>query len=515
MKKSSSRPIPTGRLFLLVPVLLIMLSGSLYGSDQSVGQVPTEDEGSLIEELIALPVNGLYNALKFLGFKGFEDLIFNNTYGDLAPFTPDEWRTVMAWYGGIRDAVWALLAVAVAVKGWGYMRSSYNPEKRVSFLNSVENVIYAFAVILFMPYAVQVIFQLNNYLVALFKGMAQSMGVVEGSFNLDDIKTGSIIATAVVKLGYLGLLVFFNFLYLIRKFVLTSMLVVTPIVAWTWTISGRKEGIGIVLGEVASNAFMQASHALVLALYLTLLQSGIASDFSPWWAQIFGMVCLIPTSNVIRNLLQGWLQKLGVNEEGWAGAAAMGFAGLANIAKTTVSPKPVLSGITGGGSRDPGSGSGEGGSGLTKAVSAGVRFGSFAGNAGRLAGGFMGAAMSIPLKTAGIDLSPAGSSIGSFLGTAGGRQMGTGWSVLSQGLQEGKEAGSFIQGLGKTVGMDKVSSELDAAEVLGRAAGASFGAAGGFKGARVGQKLGGALGRYGLQTAGFIFTANPDRFRWN
>jgi len=95
------------------------------------------------------------------------------------------------------------------------------------------------------------------------------------------------------------------------------------------------------MGEVASNAFMQAAHALVLSLYLVLIKAGVSTDFSPWWAQIFGMVCLIPTANVIRDLLQGWLKFLGVNEEKWAGAATLGLTGLvglANIAKTAAAP---------------------------------------------------------------------------------------------------------------------------------------------------------------------------------
>lgn len=87
------------------------------------------------------------------------------------------------------------------------------------------------------------------------------------------------LATAIVKLGYIGILLYFNFLYLIRKFVLTSMFILTPIVAWSWTISGRKEGIGVIIGETASNAFMQAAHSLVLSPYLVLIKAGVSTDF--------------------------------------------------------------------------------------------------------------------------------------------------------------------------------------------------------------------------------------------
>lgn len=524
MKGLLSKPTRTVKVLFLLAILLLLLGLvplAAYGQTTP----PAEDEGSLIENLLALPVNGLYKALQVLGLKTFDELIFNNSCGELAPYTPDEWNVVMAWYQGVRNAVWVMLVIAVAVLGYRIKKNSYSPDRKFSFLNSLESIIYAFAIVLFMPYIVRLIFQFNNGLVSLFKGIAGSMGVIGGEFNLDEIKTGSVLATAIVKLGYLGLLVYFNFLYLIRKFVLTSMLVITPVVAWTWTISGRKEGIAIVLGEIASNAFMQAAHALVLALYLTLLAAGISSDFSPWWAQIFGMICLVPTANVIRNLLQGWLQKLRVNEESWAGAAAMGFAGLAGMARTMVVVRPqagtILGGSIGGGNQGGGKNGGTGGpvSGvppLTNAVNTGLRAGGMAGKIGGMAGMALGTALSLPLRTTGIDFSYAGGQLGGLAGTMLGRPAGTGYTLIRQGQEEAKHSSvNLLSGIGKVVGVERVGSLSDGAEVLGRTAGTVLGSAAGGTGARAGQKMGGALGRYGVQMAGIMLATNPDHFRWN
>ncbi|KHO61637.1 hypothetical protein THYS13_20740 [Thermoanaerobacter sp. YS13] len=518
MRRSSFLQIQMSRLFVLFVLFVFLLNAAAYAETPSVtnssSSQPQEDQGSLIEELIAAPINGLYEAIKLLGLKGFDELIFNTSYGELAPYSPQEWNIVMTWYIRIRDAVWVLLLIAVAAQGYRFMTSSVNPSKRINFMQSVLSVIYAFFIILFMPYFIRLMFQANNALVDLFHGIAQSMGAVGSTFDINDIKTGNVLATAIVKLGYIGILLYFNFLYLIRKFVLTSMFVLTPIVAWSWTISGRKEGIGVVMGEVASNAFMQAAHALVLSLYLVLIKAGVSTDFSPWWAQIFGMVCLIPTANVIRDLLQGWLKFLGVNEEKWAGAATLGLTGLvglANIAKTAAAPK--ISFPSGSDSAAPTLSSAAG-----PAVF-GVKVGTTAASVGSTVGALIGGAASIPLRTMGVDVTEHFRNIGSFAGKVITAPPATAGALVKDAYSRGKESGTgFIGGLSQAVGMEKILNERDAAEALGRAGGMILGSVYGYKGSEVGSRIGGAVGRYGLHAVSLIapavLTSNTDAFRW-
>jgi hypothetical protein len=155
----------------------------------------------------------------------------------------------------------------------------------------------------------------------------------QGGWNfIDAIQTNNVLTTALVKLAFVGLMVYFNFLYTIRKFVLIAMLVVVPIVVWSWSITGYNKGVGLVAGEIISNAFMQSSHALVLSVYAVLVSPGVSTDFSVWWAQLFGLIALIPTSKVLRELFMGFLKFLGVNEEFYAGLAMAGFSGMAAIA---------------------------------------------------------------------------------------------------------------------------------------------------------------------------------------
>jgi hypothetical protein len=250
-------------------------------------------------------------------------------------------------------------------------------------------------------------------------------------------------------------------------------------------------------------------------LYLVLIKAGVSTDFSPWWAQIFGMVCLIPTANVIRDLLQGWLKFLGVNEEKWAGAATLGLTGLlglANIAKTTAAPKASFPSSTFSGTLPSGPAG-------TGAVSAGVKAGSVAGTIGSAVGALVGSAASIPLRTMGVDVTEHFRNIGGFAGKVIAAPPVTAGALVKDAYSRGKESGSgFIGGLSQAVGMEKILNERDAAEALGRAGGMILGSAYGYKGSEVGKKIGGAVGRYGFHMASFIaptvLTSNTDMFRW-
>lgn len=537
MRRSLS--VPTLMMYKVLSILiLLLLIPAACGTGYAAGE-QIVDEGSLIEKLISLPIEGIYRAIQALGFRNYDELIFDTARGDLSPFTEEEWYIVMEWYYAIRNAVWVMLVISVAVTGYRFMKSGGNPQKRSEAMRAAVSNLYAFAVVLFMPYFARIIFQMNSYLVQLFYGIAVEMGAAgSGGFDINDIRTGSIIATAFVRLGYAGLILFFNFLYVIRKFVLTSMLIVTPIAAWSWSISGKYHGIGVVVGEIASNTFMQAAHALVLALYLSLLAAGVSGDFSPWWAQIFGMVALIPTANVIRNLLQGWLQFMGVNEEKWAGLATLGLsgiAGLVNIGKTMVPVKTsgaaVFSGLssTGGGpGRDGGSGAGystvvrEGGvsyaggaggsTGMDRIVSRVRNIGDRASVVGSTAGKVIGGAMGFALGSKGAkQMADVGQTVGGLVAGSGARAIAAGSGLAREVLKNrsNEEGVSMMQRLREVTGANS------GGEAFGSALGMVIGAAFGERGMEAGVKAGKNAIPMVTRATSILAGTNLDGFRWN
>ncbi len=535
MKRNSSVRIQMKyRAVLYALLLVLVIPVCVYAADE-----PSEDDGSLIERLISLPVEGIYKATQALGFKNYDELIFDTSKGDLSPFEEEEWNVVMTWYNAIRNAVWVMLVISVAVTGYRFMKSGGSPQKRSEVMRIALSNVYAFAVVLFMPYFVRILFHINGYMVSLFYGIAEGMGAVgSDGFDINGIKTGSVIATAFVRLGYAGLILFFNFLYVIRKFVITSMLIVTPIAAWSWSISGKYHGIGVAVGEIASNVFMQAAHALVLALYLSLLAGGVSGDFSPWWAQIFGMVALIPTANAIRNLLQGWLQFMGVNEEKWAGLATLGLSGLAGLVSMGKTMGPVkatgaaaLSGLgrmgagSGGGGSSPGGGSGvvhskgasyaagtSGSSGMANISSTVRNSGDSAARAGNIAGSVLGGAMGITLGSEGAKhMANVGQTVGSVVVGGGARVIAAGSGLVKEVAKKGPDGGKggMMQRLQGVTGAKSGGAAIGSA--LGMMAGAAFGEKGMETGAKIGKNVVPMASRATLILTG----TDLDNFRWN
>jgi|GEM_PF-5564115 len=343
-------------------------------------------EVTFIDRILAAPFNGIIAAAQALGFKTLDQLVFNLPNMTTAPFTTDEWNLAMYWYHAIEIATGGLAVVSVIAEGYRIMAASGNPSKRADAMQKINLTVFAYAVIWFLPILSKLVFMGNAYLTQLFENIMKTYGNYSftnaGWDFINNINTSNIVATAIVRLGFVGLMIYFNFLYTIRKFVLISMLVVTPIAVWGWGITGHRQGLEIVISEIVSNAFMQASHALALCLYVILISKGISSDFSTWWAQIFGMVAIIPTTNALRNLFMGFLRWLGVNEEGYAGmamGALSSIGSIASIASAGFKKKPALNVGKVSDSNGSAVGSGNGGNGTGGGTGGGTGSGSVGG----------------------------------------------------------------------------------------------------------------------------------------
>lgn len=326
MKKNLLQLILTNRrkIFVLILLFVLLFPAFVYAE-------------TFIERAIAAPFNGLVDGIRKLGFKTIDELVFDLPNTETAPFTADEWDIAMKWYNTVEIATGGLAVIAMIINGFRLMSAGSNPSKRADVMQKMWLVVLAYAIIWFLPVYSKLIFMANAYLTEVFKNLMQVYAggkFTQGGWTfIDAIQTNSLLTTALVKLAFVGLMIYFNILYTIRKFVLISMLVVVPIVVWSWSITGFSKGVGLVAGEMVSNAFMQSSHALVLSLYAVLVSPGVSSDFSDWWAQLFGLIALIPTSKVLREVFMGFLKFLGVNEEFYAGLAMSGLAGMAAIVR--------------------------------------------------------------------------------------------------------------------------------------------------------------------------------------
>jgi hypothetical protein len=196
-------------------------------------------------------------------------------------------------------------------------------------------------------------------------GMSGSIGDWgAGTFSGDvDVRTGSILGTALVKVFFVGIWWWFNIIYLIRKFVLTAMLCFTPLMALFWALNRNVPAFAIWLGELGSNALMPVAHALVLCLLLGIVDVKNVTD-GTWFQVLVAVMTFVPLTETIRNSVQGlFVRWAGVDEAATAGrvtAAALGLGGILSLGRLagTVTGRNLPSGGPAPGGPVPGGPSG-------------------------------------------------------------------------------------------------------------------------------------------------------------
>lgn len=428
------KPVKVVLLSLIVVAFFIFPA---YASPQDLPQ-DTEDSGGLFEKMLAAPLNGLAYAIVALensigGMETFEQLVFNvgdKKYGD--PFTASEWALLDKWYKAVASSMSCLVLIAVFVTALRTAAAGINPIHKFSLMDDMLRWFYALVIIAGGPLFVWICIVVNNALVAQFyelgtkiSGSMQTVAI-DKSF-LESIHTGSPLTTAIVRVSYAFISLYFNVLYLIRKIVLIVMYVFTPLMAWMWAINKRVAAVTIWVSEVVTTTFMQATHALAFAVWTSF--SGPESVYHYWLPQLIGLGALIPITRILRNAMAGLLSWLmGTDEELWAagftGLAALGasmmprggFSPLLLLGKGSAGfPMMNLSGIPAGSGEfsTPGTGTGSTSPG-TMSGSIPVSFGGAVPGAG-----MPGNALNPPVSSTGVNIPGAGQVPGTAPGTSG------------------------------------------------------------------------------------------------
>lgn len=153
------------------------------------------------------------------------------------------------------------------------------------------------------------------------------------------IDFGNIILSAFSWLFYAIMLVWLNFLFLIRKALLFLLYGIAPLMALFYMLGGsaKRTGYGTYLSEVLSNIFMPTCYGISLGASLILMlkwQPGnlITATFVRVFLLFFGL----KAGSFLRKLMTGWFNLIGFDEEGMAGqvtgiSAAMGLGALRTV----------------------------------------------------------------------------------------------------------------------------------------------------------------------------------------
>lgn len=337
------------------------------------------DEGGTFERIVATLVEfpiriankiaTIKNAAGEPILKPLDQLVFLSGMTEdqkrIAPWIASELEFIKLWYAAMLGLSMPLYIIAIAVSGFKLTISGTNPGMRKEAIESIWRWFGAAAIVLLAPLLVQTLMWITTAVLDgiqfAFTLVTQSAGIGRNVSDWSGIKfggvgltTGSVLGTAIVKVMFAFIWLWFNAIYFVRKLVLTVMICFTPIMALLWALNKNVNAAGVWLGELASNAFMPIAHALVLCVILGFLDVKNVSSGS-WFHILIAVYTIMPLAEVIRNSMQGLLTRLsGISEENTAGkalTAAVGLGGilsLGRVAKSTMQRGNDQSGISAG-----------------------------------------------------------------------------------------------------------------------------------------------------------------------
>lgn len=409
-----------------------------------IGDKITEIFGALmrwIYDALVLPFKdlGTLNTLIF-GSEANSNLIWGT-------FQPDELtKAYLPIFNVMMTfAIFAFVAFIV-FSGVRIASSQVLPTRRNEAIESIKDLIIVGVLLMNLPSIYNLLFYVNTSIVNVFSS-AYKVGV--SSELAEDASLGHLL----VGLIMLGITIWANFYYLMRKITLLILMAMGPIMITCIMFPRWKPVVGTWFKELSGTIFVQAIHA---GVFWTISMVAIATtDFI---TSVFIYVIFIPLSEQIRRLLgMGGDTASGMNKfAGMAGLAALGtVAGAvkgiaggnsAGVKTSTKGSKETSNSGTDDLKKAPGASAGDD-SGTTKAGANMLKAGDIASKAGK-------AVMTSAGAVAGMALGPIGSIVGGKVGDGvggaagvigrGGAAGAMGAKKLAQAgmnkLKEGKEA---------------------------------------------------------------------------
>lgn len=249
--------------------------------------------------------------------------------GAIPIFPGNSQKVVMFWYYSLVTLSGAFMFILFIKSGYQHMFSAAtNPGVKASAILSIQRGLVGLIIVMIVPFLVnllimvndtfvdfcrqalefvsniqpvemaeiQTISTTNSFLDTLFSWPIEKLNLIIvkilGLTPLGDIifnqtpdctifqpeyTNGSFIHTnnpfADVLLRFIMLLytLYFNAVYIIRRWVVTAIMAVTPIIIWIWVITDHKQIIGLWAAELTQTIFMQTFHALTFGIVFSVL----------------------------------------------------------------------------------------------------------------------------------------------------------------------------------------------------------------------------------------------------
>lgn len=233
---------------------------------------PTDAVTGIIASLFSF----IYKSIKsMLGLTGMENLILNRGTRDVVYY---KGICNYSWFSAANALYWVCLVISVAVVVIGIMVSMIkknlslvNPEMRASLKDSLLKLAMALLFLFVFQYIFYGVVELNYLFVKALSEAAPNTTLFQ---NYNTSSLGGIIMLFVV----LWFEVKMEITYLIRAVTIILLYISAPlfIVSIMYGNAGDKL-FKTWLKELVGNIVMQSFHALILAVYLTVLKHGSAS----------------------------------------------------------------------------------------------------------------------------------------------------------------------------------------------------------------------------------------------
>jgi len=352
------------------------------GEQESSGGGNVVDQGGPFERIIASFIEFPVRVVKAIGssvleLKHINVLVFGTDTGSGSPWydhslwTEKEAKFIRTVYWAFASVCLPMFLIVIMITAFKLIYSAASPGAREEAINSIWRWFATLVMVLAVPLVTDLVLTLSGVMTdairMAFEGVSNSLGLgvslgdfSGGVFSGDlDIRTGSVIGTALVKVFFVFVWLQFNIVYFIRKVVLSAMVCFAPVAGLFWAINRNVPAVAIWFGELGSNALMPVAHAIVLCVILGLTDLKHVSEEGTWFHVLIAIYMLMPLAEVIRNSVQSlFVRWAGFDESGVASKATMaalglgGLLGLGRLAGTFVPPASPLyqgTGFPGGG----------------------------------------------------------------------------------------------------------------------------------------------------------------------
>lgn len=256
--------------------------------------------GSSLAAAINAVIAGLYKALVYPFTKNLytvQQLIFGNNNLDFKTFHPTE--ITNAYDPGIH--IMYILAgffilSAIIIGGMRVSYSGLSPSGRSTAIDFGKDILIVTVALMNLGFIYTFLFYLNDTFVSFFNAANNASAP---TFK-DSISTGQgFLGEIIIQLALLGLSIWANFYYMMRKLTLLILMILGPVMLAMWMIPQFKKVTTAWLSQLTGTIFIQSIQSLVFFIVM-IVSSGEKDNFI---AQTILLIIFIPVAESVRGLL--------------------------------------------------------------------------------------------------------------------------------------------------------------------------------------------------------------------